>query len=389
MSKSWKGGKYLPETVLERQVRKSESEPLMGGGKRESNDSRDSPIFRAIIGGAFLLVLAVITVNVFNSSTSSNLLLSTKKVTGTTTTKPNFVFLLIDDMGYGTVGYDDSDISFASPFLSSLAKEGIMMTKYYSQEICSPARASLLTGRYPSTIGFQFDELAPDVEWGLNSSEILLPEVLAENGYINYMVGKWNLGHYRPEYLPTARGFSKFVGFMSGQIYHWSKIQPQLSITYDFMKADENCYESYTEEDLGLYSTFFYRDRALDVIEKHDFTDPMFMYLAVQAVHDPFADNTTYQDGFPSTYFEDGVYDEFAAAIPGQNRLQYALSLKLLDTAMTDIVKSLEEKGQWENTYLIVASDNGGCFQAGGRNGNLRGCKGSLFEGNICWYLSA
>lgn len=306
-------------------------------------------------------------------------------VKATVSNHPNFVFLLIDDMGYGTIGYDDSDIAFSSPYMNSLAKDGVMLTNYYAQEICSPSRASMLTGRYPITLGLQYEELAPNVEWGLNTTEVLFSDVLKLSGtYKNYMIGKWNLGHYTPDLLPTARGFDQFIGFLSGQVYHWSKVMPKLNQYVDFMYSDTECYDAYNEEDLGTYSTFFYRDRAIDVIKSHDFNDKaMFMYLAVQAVHDPFNDNTTFSDGFPSTYFPDGLYEEYKSKIPGMNRMQYALSLRLLDDAMTDIVKALEEVGQMDNTYLIVASDNGGCYQAGGRNGNLRGCKGSLYEGKV------
>lgn len=372
-----------------------EDTPLISGGSKAATKKTSSPLLQTLLGAAVILVTAVLCLSFISfpsrddvsiaTATSSADVKAGKPVVAKTSkvdsSRPNIVFLLIDDMGYGTIGSDDSDIVFASPYLNSLAKDGIMMTNYYSQEICSPARASLMTGRYPITLGFQYEELGTGAVWGLNSSEVFFPELLREAGYKNYLLGKWNLGHVTPEFLPTARGFDQFVGIMSGQSYQWSKIQPELGLYYDFMKSDTECYEPYLESDKNLYSTYFYRDRALDVISAHDFSDPMFMYLAVQAVHDPFDDNTTYADGFPPEYFPDGVYDQFASVIVGENRLQYALALRILDDAISDVVRALQERGQWDNTYLIVSSDNGGCYQAGGKNGDLRGCKGSLFEG--------
>ncbi len=99
---------------------------------------------------------------------------------------------------------------------------GISLSNYYAQEVCTPSRAALMTGRYPISLGMQYDEVLSDSMWGLNTSETLLPEVLRDFvGYKNYAIGKWNLGHYTPYMLPTARGFDQFIGFMNGENYYW------------------------------------------------------------------------------------------------------------------------------------------------------------------------
>ena len=258
------------------------------------------------------------------------------------------------------------------------------MSNYYAQEICTPSRASLLTGRYPISLGMQYDELQPNQLWGLNRSETLISEVLRDSGgYKTYAIGKWNLGHYSPEFLPTARGFDHYIGYLNGQNYYWSKKYPLESQYTDFMYSDRSCYNSYNDSDKTTYSTFLYRDKAVSAIKSHDFSsNPMFMYLSVQAVHDPFDDTSEeFADGIPSSYLEDGMYNYITTKITGKNRQQYAMALNLLDGAVKEVVKALEDKDQMENTYVIFASDNGGCYQAGGRNGDLRGSKGSLFEG--------
>jgi arylsulfatase A-like enzyme len=307
------------------------------------------------------------------------------------TAKPNIVFILADDLGYSSIGYEEFDLSFVSPFLTSMAKNGILMTNYYGQEICTPSRAALLTGRYPLTVGLQTGELQPVSTHGLNLTEILLPEVLRNlGGYKNYALGKWNLGHFSAQYLPTARGFDYFLGYMAGQVYYWSKHIPHYSTYKDFLFCDKNCYFGYGKDDSTTYSTFLYRDKSISLINQHDFDkNPMFLYLPFQAVHDPFDEyDGNYSTGVPRQYFEDtAVYDLIVANISGKNRQQYAMSLSLLDHAVHKIYDTLDALGQVDNTYFVFASDNGGCYEAGGRNGELRGSKGTYFEGRIILFI--
>ena len=265
-----------------------------------------------------------------------------------------------------------------------------MLSEYSITLLCfvvvkgTPSRAALITGRYPLTLGMQYAELQPAFSWGLNLSETMLPEILKEHGqYKSYAIGKWNVGHFTPQLLPTARGFDYFVGFLNGQNFHWSKRMPTQDSFRDFVVSDATCYAPYDGEDIHTYSTFLYRDFAVKAIESHDFDqNPMFLYVAFDAVHDPFDDLGTFPDGIPLEYF---TADELALFenIQGVNRRQYAMSLKLMDNAVRDIYEALAAVKQEENTYVIVASDNGGCYSAGGRNGLLRGTKGTLFEGNF------
>ena len=165
------------------------------------------------------------------------------------------------------------------------------MEKYYSQEACTPARAALLTGRIPLTIGLQYYEHSVDESGGLGLEETTVAEVFQAAGYDTYMFGKWNLGNGSPRYLPTARGFDYFLGYMDGFNNYWSKNTPDIPEFRDFMFADTMCYYMYDAEDVITYSTTLYQDKAVSVINFHDFTTkPLFMYMAFQAVHDPFSE---------------------------------------------------------------------------------------------------
>jgi arylsulfatase A-like enzyme len=132
---------------------------------------------------------------------------------------------------------------------------------------------------------------------------------------------------------------------------------------------------------LHEYSTFLYRDKAVEIIQNANSSVPFFIYLAFQAVHDPYTDVDEHAKGMPKEYLRDGVYDQVQDEVVGHKRRQYAYALSLLDDASSDIYDALEDKGVLNNTYIIFASDNGGCYLSGGKNGPLRGTKGSLFEG--------
>jgi arylsulfatase I/J len=304
---------------------------------------------------------------------------------------PNFVLIVADDMGWNSLGYtaqeSGEEIGFATPILSNMATRGLIMDKFYAQEVCSPARASLLTGRYPLTLGMQYGMVAANAYWGLNLTEKLLPEVLRENSYATHALGKWHLGYYAPEYLPTARGFDSFIGYVNGENYYWSKHNTDFPDHIDMMESDTKCYAPYNRSDISTYSTYLYRDRAVEIIEQHDVDVPLFLYVAFQAVHDPFSDLdddsefADYATGIPSEYFSTSVNSQITNKITGARRQQYVSALALMDTAIGDINNALEAKNISDNTYVIFLSDNGGCHEGGGRNGPLRGSKGSLFEG--------
>lgn len=119
---------------------------------------------------------------------------STTFTVDTDVVKPNFVFILADDLGWNSIGYQEYDLSFTTPFLSQLAQRGVIMDNYYAQEMCTPSRASLLTGRYPLSIGMQYHMIQQNNAVGLNLNETTIADVLQENGYKTFLYGKWDLG---------------------------------------------------------------------------------------------------------------------------------------------------------------------------------------------------
>lgn len=238
------------------------------------------------------------------------------EVTTATNSKPHIVFILADDLGWNSIGYKDYDLSFATPVLTNLAKQGIIMDNYYTQEMCSPSRAALMTGRYPLSVGMQYHMIEETLAIGLNLNETTFPEVLQANGYSTHMVGKWDLGHYSPRHLPTARGFDSFTGYLNGENYYWSKRNPFFTGFIDMVTSNDTCYLPYEEDDLHTYSTFFYRDKAISIINDHDAEQSsLFLYISLQAVHNPFSDDDKFSSGIPKEYLDEDIYDQIHSEV--------------------------------------------------------------------------
>lgn len=110
--------------------------------------------------------------------------------------KPNIVIILADDLGWGDVGFHGSEIK--TPNLDQFAKEGVILSHFYTAPICSPTRAGLMTGRYPNRFGLRETVIPPWSEFGVDLDEKLMPQYLANNGYKNRAIlGKWHLGHVK------------------------------------------------------------------------------------------------------------------------------------------------------------------------------------------------
>ena len=118
--------------------------------------------------------------------------------------RPHILFILVDDLGYGDLGYTGSDIK--TPRIDALATNGTVLRRYYVMPSCTPTRAALQTGRYTVRYGLQDGTIPNNKPYGLNLTEKLLPEYLKELGYATHAIGKWHLGLYQWAYTPTFRG---------------------------------------------------------------------------------------------------------------------------------------------------------------------------------------
>jgi arylsulfatase A len=263
--------------------------------------------------------------------------------------RPNIVFILADDLGYGDLGaYGAGDI--ATPSIDRLAQEGVRFTDFYSPaNTCSPARAALMTGRYPARTGVN-GVLFHDTPDGLPLHEVTIPELLRDAGYRTAMIGKWHLGPSET-FMPWNHGFDEFFG-----VPH-SNDQQNFFVWDGPRRLPEDVDQS------GLMRR--YTDRALAFIESAAADGrPFFLYLAHNAPHVPL---------YPS------------AAFRGRSRRGvYGDVVEELDASVGEILAKLAALGIDRNTLVVFTSDNGPWLamrDLGGSAGGLRGGKTGTFEG--------
>lgn len=271
--------------------------------------------------------------------------------------KPNIVFILADDLGWSDVGWHAGEIQ--TPNLDKIAAAGAKLEQFYVLPVCSPTRAALLTGRYPMRMGLQTGVVRPYAQYGLPLEERTLPQALREAGYTTAICGKWHLGHCRPDYLPTRRGFDHQYGHYNGAIDYF-KLDRDGGV--DWHRDDKVC------RDEG-YSTFLIAREAERLIKEQPKGKPLFLYVPFNAPHSPFQVPEEYKEPY--------------AKIP-EPRRTYAGMLAAMDEAVGRILAALDEKGIRENTLIVFSSDNGGDEPGKvASNGPLRGGKFTLYEGGV------
>ena len=250
-------------------------------------------------------------------------------------TPPNIVVILADDLGNADLGYRGSDIR--TPNIDKLAKEGVQLESFHGMPVCTPARAALMTGRYPMRYGLQTLVIFPNHRYGLPTDERTLPQVLKEVGYKTAMVGKWHLGHADRKYWPQNRGFDHFYGNLVGEVDYFTKVRGGL---VDWQRNGKFLQEK------GYYSTLI-GDEAVRLIDKQEKDKPFFLYFASLAPHAPYQATKADEDRYAST-------------IKDPTRRTYAAMITSLDDQVGRIVATLEKKGLRENTLIVFSSDNGG-----------------------------
>ena len=270
--------------------------------------------------------------------------------------KPNIVFILADDLGFGDVGYHGGRIK--TPNIDKLASEGVRLEQFYVQPVCSPTRSSLMTGRYPMRYGLQVGVVRPWAQYGLALEERTLAQALKEAGYETAICGKWHLGHLNSKYLPTARGFDHQYGHYNGALNYYTHIRDK---GLDWHRDDEPLREE-------GYTTDLLADESVRLIERHDLSRPLFLYVPFNAVHSPFQAPESYVDMYKH--------------IKAKNKRTYAGMVTCMDDAIGRIISALDKRGMRRNTLIIFCSDNGGVGNIAD-NGPLRGHKAQLYEGGV------
>ena len=285
---------------------------------------------------------------------------------------PNFIVIFTDDLGYGDLSvYGHPTIR--TPRLDQMAAEGVRLTEFYSAApTCTPARAALLTGRYPKRSGL-VRVLTPWERVGLPASEITLAEALRQQGYATACVGKWHLGGLN-RFRPDRHGFDQFFGVLySNDMTLMPLIKFPRFELFDGHRAVESPARNRT-------LTQNYTHEAVRFI-RNNRSKPFFLYLAHSMPHKPVASSEQFRGKSAHGPYGDAVEE--------------------LDWSAGQIVDALRETGIDQRTFVVFTSDNGpwayGAFRKqvkGGSAGPLRGWKGTGWEGGmrvpmIAWWPGA
>ncbi len=284
--------------------------------------------------------------------------------------RPNIVYIVADDLGWADAGFNGcKDIK--TPNLDALAAGGAKFKQFYTQPMCTPTRAALMTGRYPFRYGLQTMVIPGTAPYGLDTSEWLLPQCLKEAGYNTAIIGKWHLGHADLKHWPKQRGFDYTYGATIGELDYYT--HGDMGVL-DWFRDNQPVHEE-------GYTTNLIGDDAVRYINAQDPKAPFYLYLAFNAPHTP--------------YLAPKETIEKYAGIADPTRRTYAAMVDCLDENIGKVVAALDKKGLRNNTLIVFHSDNGGTHNAmfAGQmadvskiripcdNGPYRDGKGSLFEG--------
>ena len=272
--------------------------------------------------------------------------------------RPNVVIIVGDDMGYADVGFHGCQ-DIPTPHLDALAAAGVRCTNgYVSGPYCSPTRAGLLTGRYQTRFGHEFNP-GGSPDQGLPLSETTIANRLQAADYKTGLIGKWHLGA-ADDHHPNARGFDEFFGFIGGAHPYVTGQGAPIFRNREQVKETE-------------YLTDAFGREAVAFIDRHQ-DEPFFLYLAFNAVHTPLEAQAERLAKFGD--------------IADPKRRKYAAMMSAMDDAIGEVLAKLDADGLSDNTLVFFISDNGGPTMAttatnGSINSPLRGSKRTTLEGGV------
>ena len=326
--------------------------------------------------------------------------------------RPNVVVIVADDLGYNDLTFAGGGVAggaVPTPAIDSIARDGLQFTRGYTgNATCSPSRAAILTGRYPTRFGFEFTpvpkefsralayirrddprpphyfadhaaEVPPLADLGVPPSEITLAELLRERGYHTMGLGKWHLGE-ASRFHPTAQGFDEYLGFLTGASLFLETDDPEVvNSKQDFDPIDRFLWANLAfavSKDGGprfapdAYMTDYLAREAASAIGANK-SRPFFLYLAFNAPHTPLQAKRSDYDAL--------------SQIEDPRLRTYAAMIRALDRGVGTVLEALRANGLEENTLVLFVSDNGGADYVGLRDLNkpYRGWKMTFFEGGI------
>lgn len=278
---------------------------------------------------------------------------------------PNIIVIMADDLGYGDLSsYGAKDLQ--SPHIDQLVRRGLNFTNFYANcPVCSPTRASFISGRYPELVGVPgVIRTQPENNWGELSLGIpTVASQLRTSGYQTALIGKWHLGLSEPHW-PNNRGFDFFHGWL-GDMMDDYYTHRRHGINYMRRNATTIDPEGHATDLFTQWSCDYLREHSKD-------KKPFFLYLCFNAPHTPIQP--------PQSWLTKVQQREPNASVP---RAKLIALIEHMDEGIGKILRTLSEIGLSENTVIVFTSDNGGQLSVGANNGQLRDGKQSMYEGGL------
>jgi arylsulfatase A len=318
--------------------------------------------------------------------------------------RPNIVFILADDLGYGDIGSFGQE-KILTPNLDRMAREGMRLTQHYSgNAVCAPSRCVLMTGKHPGHAAIRNNrEIQPEGNEPLPAGTVTVAALLKQSGYATAAIGKWGLGPPDSEGDPSKQGFDRFFGYKCQRHAHnhyptylWKDGQ-RISLDNAAITLHQGLPGNANPKDSASYSAFSGKAYAPDLMRKEAlaFIDeskakPFFLYYPTTVPHLALQVPEDSVEAYASKW-TDPPYTGKRYLPHRTPRAAYAAMISRLDRDIGDIMRRIEELGLDERTIFIFSSDNGPLFDAHGgtdceffnSNGGLRGRKGSLYEGGV------
>jgi arylsulfatase A-like enzyme len=294
--------------------------------------------------------------------------------------RPNILFILADDLGWGDVGFHGAKIR--TPILDRLAREGVELTQHYVNPQCSPTRSALLSGRYASRL----DNLVAFDARAFPAGTTTLPIALQAAGYATALIGKWHLGT-EPGARPwEQQGFDFSYGALTGAVHPYAHTYRSGPLEHTWHRNGERVDEP------GTHTTDLLTREALAWLARQNRNRPWFLYLPFFATHTPVDAPPDWKARYAQQRF-------FADETKNESAIRYAAMISHMDDAIGRILSALDARGERERTLVIFVSDNGPVGQPWpegalygqpalpstwlGSAAPLRGIKGTTWEGGV------
>lgn len=312
---------------------------------------------------------------------------------------PHIFFILVDDLGYADVGFnrEAANPEIVSPSLDELVASGIHLTRHYVHPMCTPTRTSVQSGRLPVHVNTLLGDPCHD-NTGIPRNMTGLAEHLQRAGYSTHFAGKWDAGMATPKHTPNGRGYDTSLHYFSHKNDFWSQVNMQTCCQndksiIDFWRTDRGA----SDANGTGYSEFLFQRELVGIVEKHDPQQPMLLFYAPHVAHCPLQVPKEYFDKFSFMENDEdkcrvqtvkGIHsiDPKHPDLPYKCRQIYHAMVMVMDEVVGNVTNALKSKGMWDNTLVIMSSDNGGpinMMENAASNWPLRGGKYSKFEGGI------